>query len=129
MHGPVGAGDFGELAGAVDGIDDPHSFGIESGEIIGALFGQNGIVGTNLADLFHQELVRTTIAFILQRARIDTLGGQFRTDLDEKFTRCGREACRFKMVVMGHNSHGNFQPRIRAGREGTSTNQIRRSVC
>ena len=38
MNGPVGTWDFAELAGAVERVDDPDAFGVESSFVVFAFF-------------------------------------------------------------------------------------------
>jgi hypothetical protein len=59
VHGPVGAAVLGELAGAVERVDDPHPVGGEPGRVVAALLREHRVTGTQPRQLGHEQLVRS----------------------------------------------------------------------
>ena len=45
VHRPVGSPRPGELAGAVDGVDDPHAVGVHPRQVVDGLLGQHRVAG------------------------------------------------------------------------------------
>ena len=66
VHGPVGAGDLAELAGAVERVDDPHPVGGEPGRVGGALLGEHGVVGPGRGQAGDEQLVGLPVALVAQ---------------------------------------------------------------
>ena len=59
---PVEPPPFAELVRAIERVDDPHAFGVETQAIVEAFLAEHGIIGPGLVEMFHQELVRPGVA-------------------------------------------------------------------
>ena len=66
VHGPIGPVAFGELAGAVERIDDPHPTGGEPAPVVLALLGQDRVVGLEAAQLVDEELVGEAVTLVAE---------------------------------------------------------------
>ena len=100
MNCPVRAGRLAELAGAVDRVDDPDAFGGESGCVVGAFFGQDGIVGSASGQQFHQQDVAPAIPFVFQLAWVAIGGCKLRSDGEEELACLGGDVGG-ELVVLG----------------------------
>jgi hypothetical protein len=58
VHGPVGTVELGELPGAVERVDDPDAGGDQPDRVVGALLGEDGVVGAERGELVDEEAVR-----------------------------------------------------------------------
>ena len=70
MDGPVAATRLAELAGAVEGIDDPDPLATQAAEVIGRLLGEHRVVWSCLGEGRRQELVGHTVALGAQRVGV-----------------------------------------------------------
>ncbi len=77
MHRPVGAGAFAELAGPVEGIDDPQA--AVPGDVLEPFLRAHVVVRIEPVELLHQEVVGHAIA---GRADV-TQGGRVGPELHE----------------------------------------------
>ena len=73
MDCPVVARRLGELTGAVEGVDDPDAVALEPSAVVLALLAEHHVVGTDLAQQAHQELVRRLVTGVLERATFESL--------------------------------------------------------
>ena len=73
VDGPVAAGRLAELAGAVEGVDDPHPFGVEAGRIVLRLLRQNRVTRAVLGQRREQHLVRPPVAVVPDRLHVGGL--------------------------------------------------------
>jgi hypothetical protein len=90
-----------ELTGAIERIDDPGPGACQSGLIILALLRQHGIVGTQGGQLFHQPVMGTQIAGILDGAFLGAGGHQFGPHLEQERSCCTCEVDRQFVVAHG----------------------------
>ena len=74
MHSPVRPSFFGELARAVERIDDPHPLGIEPDVVVGGLLGEDRVGGPLLAQAIRQQLLRPSIALVAECSTCEALG-------------------------------------------------------
>ncbi len=76
VHGPVVAGRLGELAGAVEGVDDPHARGAQP-VLVGdrglALLGHHRVARTVLGAERHQQVVRRLVPGVLELPALEPL--------------------------------------------------------
>src|SRR5581483_8144308 len=94
MHGPVRARRLGELAGAVERIDDPYPSLSESSVVVGGLLGEDGIGRETRRELLGEERLRTSVTGRLQGGALQPLGAY----LQQQFTGCRRHLGRGAMV-------------------------------
>lgn len=66
MNSPIVTTGLGELARSIQRIHDPHSLVIQSGAIVRALLGEDGIVRPGGGQALEQDPVRQPIAGVLQ---------------------------------------------------------------
>ena len=76
MDGPVSSARLAELAGAVEGVDDPYPVGAEAGLVVDAFLRQDGVAGPGPRQLGHQELVGLPVAGVPQGAGVAAPGAQ-----------------------------------------------------
>lgn len=100
MHRPVGARYLGELAGAIERVDDPGACGVEADEIVLAFFGENCVVGASGQQTFHQEFVGLTVAFGLQHGGWCVFGGKPISKFDQELAGFLGEVGRKLMIVL-----------------------------
>src|SRR6266545_5605364 len=100
VDGPVGAVAFTELAGAVEGVDDPHPVGVEAGGGVDGLLGEDGVVGAVLGEAGEEQLVGAAVAFVLERLALESLDA----DPEEELARLGGEPRRQLVVVVVHGT-------------------------
>ena len=72
--------ELGELAGAVERIDDPHPALLEAGEVVGSLLREHAVVGYPRGQRLHQELVGAQVAGVLQLLALEA----FAADLEQQ---------------------------------------------
>jgi hypothetical protein len=69
VYGPVLTAEFGELARAVQRVDDPHPVGTEPSRIgllfFGGLFGEHRVIGASCSKGFHQIFVSAPVSSVL----------------------------------------------------------------
>jgi hypothetical protein len=80
VDGPVGSAWLAELAGAVEGIDDPYPVGGKAGLVVDALLREDGVAGPGLRQLGHQELVGLPVSGVPQRAGVAALSAQLQEE-------------------------------------------------
>ena len=97
VDGPVGAARLAELAGAVQGVDDPHPVGGQPRLVVDALFGQDGVVRAFLCQLGHQELVRLPVSGVPQGVGVAAPGAQGQQQVSGALGQLGCQG----MVVKG----------------------------
>ena len=89
VHRPVLAAEFGELAGAVERVDDPHPLGGQPHRVVGALLGQHRVAGPSSGQRLHQKVVGALVPRSL------SLGGggvgEFVAHAEQQFARLGRQ--------------------------------------
>ena len=94
VHRPVVAADLGELAGAVEGVDDPHPRPLEAHRVVDGFLGQHRVVGPQLGQSSQQELVRPLVTAVFQLLRIPpcsgALGSQCQQQLPGSVCECSR---------------------------------------
>ena len=73
VHGPVVARRLGELAGAVERVDDPDPAGVQPDLVVLALLGEDGVVRPVLGEQGHQQLVGGLVAGVLELAALEAL--------------------------------------------------------
>ena len=101
VHGPVVATEFGELAGAVERVDDPHPLGGQADGVVGALLGQHRVAGPLARQRFHQEVVGTLVPRILSFGCTGV--GEFVAHAEQQLTRLGGQPRGDLMVIaVGH---------------------------
>ena len=89
MHCPVVSTEFGELACAVERIDDPHPLRAQPDGIVGAFLGQHGVLGPLRCQRLHQEVVRPLVPRRLPFGRTGV--GELLADAEEQLPSLGRE--------------------------------------
>ena len=62
MNGPVFAGRFPVLSGAVEWVDDPDAATLEANRVVDALLREHGVIWSELGETANQELVGEAIA-------------------------------------------------------------------
>ena len=97
VHCPVVAGRLGELAGAVERVDDPDSVGRQPGLVVLALLGKDCVTRTMLGDQPHQQVVGRAVSGVLELLALETLGA----DLEQALTGDGGGPGCEDMVVGG----------------------------
>ena len=105
MDGPVGPSGLGELAGAVERVDDPDPVGVDACGVVRALLGQDRVVGALDGQALEQQVVGAEIAFVAELVGIDARCPQ----LDEELSRRGREG-RGKIGVGHTRAHPRPNP-------------------
>lgn len=108
MHSPVGAWHFGELAGAIEGVDDPGAFGAKADEIVLAFFGENCVTGASGEQTFHQQLMSLTVALGLQHCGRCVFRGQSISKFDQEMASFLGEVGRELMVILGSRHRNKF---------------------
>ena len=73
MHRPVVARRLGELTGAVERVDDPDPVALEPPAVVLALLAEDHVVGADLGQQPHQQLVRGLVAGVLERPALEPL--------------------------------------------------------
>jgi hypothetical protein len=66
VDGPVASARLAELAGSVEGVDDPYPVGGQAGLVVDAFLGEDGITWPLPGQLGHQELVRLPVPGVPQ---------------------------------------------------------------
>jgi hypothetical protein len=62
VNGPVFAGRFPILAGAVEWIDDPDAAALEADRVVDALLREHGVIWSKLGETAKEELVGESVA-------------------------------------------------------------------
>ena len=73
VDGPVVARGLGELAGAVERVDDPDPVAGEPDLVVLALLGQHGVARPVLGEQLHDQLVGGAVAGVLELAALEPL--------------------------------------------------------
>ena len=81
VHGPVVARHLGELAGAVERVDDPHPLGLEPRLVVLALFREHRVVRPVGREQLHQQLVGGLVAGVLELTALETLAADLEQPL------------------------------------------------
>ena len=137
VHRPVDAWRFGELAGAVERVDDPHPMPIEAGPVVGALLGEQAVSGSLGGQAADDVLVGLSVAFILQGAAVGSSGRQAVTEADQEAAGLTGDV-RSELVIgigRGGRAHGPIpaarcsghkpgRPRTSAGRDGAGLGEL-----
>ena len=73
VHRPVVARGLGELAGAVERVDDPDPVALEPPPVVLALLAEHHVVGPDLPEEAHQQVVGGLVSGILQGPALQSL--------------------------------------------------------
>ena len=73
VHRPVVTGRLGELAGAVERVDDPDPVALEATSVVLALLAEHHVAGTHVGEQAHQQLVRGLVAGVLELLALEPL--------------------------------------------------------
>jgi hypothetical protein len=76
VDGPVASARLAELAGAVEGVDDPYPVGGQAGLVVDAFLGEDGVTWPLPGQLGHQKLVGLPVSGVPQGIRVAPLGAQ-----------------------------------------------------
>ena len=85
MHRPVVTRGLGELAGAVERVDDPDPVALQPAPVVLALLAEHDVVGPHLGEQLHQQLVGGLVAGVLERPALQPL----LPDLQQQVSRLG----------------------------------------
>jgi len=80
VDGPVGSAWLAELAGTVEGVDNPYPVGGKAGLVVDALLREDGVAGPGPRQLGHQELVGLPVAGVAQGRGVAALGAQVKEE-------------------------------------------------
>jgi hypothetical protein len=80
VDGPVGSAWLAELAGAVEGVDNPYPVGGQAGLVVAALLRKDGVAGPGLRQLGHQELVGLPVSGVPQGRGVAARGAQVKEE-------------------------------------------------
>ena len=100
VHGPVGAAALGELAGAVERIDDPHPGRVDPSPVVDRLLREHEVVGVLVAQELEQATVREHVRGVAERPARPLVGVGLRAQLDEQGAGLGGVPSR--VVVVTH---------------------------
>ena len=89
VHRPVVTTEFGELAGAVERVDDPHPLGGQPDGVVGTLLGQHRVTRTLGGQRLHQEVVG---ALVPRRFSLILTGlGELAAHIEQQLAGLGRQ--------------------------------------
>jgi len=103
VYRPVGPGNLAEFTCAVEWVDDPGAIGAEAGGVVLAFFRQNGISWASGLQFVHQQVVRSTVAFVF--AHGDFGFGQLGSNRNQQSPgQCCQPGRQFMIIL--HDSRG-----------------------
>src|SRR5262249_43433516 len=88
VDGPVDPGRLAELPGAIERVNDPHSLGLEPGQVVGRLFGEHRVARPHPGQLGGQELLGAEVARLPEFVNV---GRALLTDLEQPLARGGSD--------------------------------------
>ena len=88
------------VARSIEWVNDPDPFLPDAGPVVGALFGQDRVVGPHAAELGHDEPVCSGIAFVFESAPAPVEVGRV-DEIDEHLAGPMGDVERHRMVVEG----------------------------
>jgi hypothetical protein len=100
VHRPVAAVEFGELTGAVQGVDDPDPVGADPGGVVGGFFAEHRIVRAGLGQQLGEQLLRRGVTGVLDHLGFATPGGVLGAHRQQPVA--GRQGQRQRQLVVVH---------------------------
>ena len=128
MHRPVGAPLLGELAGAVERVDDPDPVGLEATRVVDRLLREHAVAFVVLAQELEQPAVREHVAGVAERPTLPLVGCRSLAQLQQQLARLGGVPCRVVAVPHGGHSGRDGRPTCLAARAGFISPSHRRGA-